>query len=89
MTTKSTIPTHEYSAPKQPFRIDIRQYQHTCVATVAAISYDKGVDHVMNFASSVDRQKFIQFLNQVARKNKNQKLALFMDRLNVHRSPLV
>ena len=56
---------------------------------MAAISYDNGVDHVMNFPSSVDRQKFIQFLNKVARKNKDQKLALFMDRLNVHRSPVV
>ena len=89
VTTKSTIPTHEYSAPNQPFRIDLKQYQSTCIATVAAISFDKGVEHVMNFPNSVDRQKFIQFIRQLARRNRGEKIALFMDRLNVHRSPVV
>ena len=89
VTTKSTIPSHEYSAPNRPFRVDFKQFQSSCIATVAAISHEKGVDHVMNFPSSVDRHKFIQFVNQVARKNKGQKIAMFMDRLNVHRSPVV
>ena len=83
------MPTHEYSARRQPFKVDLRQYQSSCIATVAAISLERGVDHVMNFPNSVDRAKFIRFLSQLARRNRGQKIAIFMDRLNVHRSPVV
>ena len=54
MTTKSTIPSHEYSLKGRPIEVDYKQYSSLSVATVAAISAKNGVDLVMNFPKSVD-----------------------------------
>ena len=85
MTTKSTIPSHEYSLKGLPIQVDYKQFSSLNVATVAAISNKNGVDYVMNFDKSVDQTKFIKFLKALRRKYQFEKMALFMDRLSVHR----
>ena len=52
---------------------------------MAAISSKNGVDLVMNFDKSIDQTKFIKFLRTLRRKYPFDKMALFMDRLSVHR----
>ena len=69
-TTKSTIPTHEYSPVNQPVKIDYKQFANTCIATVAAISSEGGVDLAMNFNKSVDKFKFVEFLQELKKKTK-------------------
>ena len=88
-TTKSTIPTHEWSAKNRPVRLDYRQFARECIATIAAVSLENGVDLVMNMGQSVNTKKFCQFLVALRRKYKGDKMAIFMDQLAVHRSLVV
>ena len=53
-----------------------------------AVSEDRGVDHFRIVPRSMDTQKFILFLQQLSEKNEDQRLAVFMDNLRVHRSRL-
>jgi transposase len=41
---------------------------------------------LMNFPKSVNSTKFIEFLRELRAQQPDEKLAVFMDRLNVHRS---
>jgi transposase len=88
-TTKSTIPTHEWSAKNRPVKLDYRQFARECIATIAAISIENGVDLVMNTGQSVNIQKFCQFLVALRRKYKMDSISIFMDQLAVHRSLVV
>ena len=82
--TKSTIPTHEYSLKNQPIEIDIKGFQNKTVAVLAGISMEKGVEIVMTFDTSVNTDKFIEFLQRLRFEQPFDKIALFMDRLSVH-----
>ena len=61
-TTVSTIPTHAYSLKNKPLELDRNQFQQKCVATIASISKENGVELVMHFPRSVDKPKFISWL---------------------------
>ena len=56
---------------------------------MAAISEKYGVDLILNYERSVNSDKFVQFLTRLRQKYPFEKLALFMDRLMVHRSKKV
>lgn len=85
-TTKSTIPTHDWTPRNQPFQVDYKQYHQRTVATIAAVSKEKGVELVMNFERSVNVPKFIEFLRALRQQQPFAKVALFMDQLAVHKS---
>ncbi len=56
---------------------------------MAVISEKHGVDMIMNFEKSVNADKFVEFLTRLRQKYPFEKMALFMDRLMVHRSKKV
>ena len=56
---------------------------------MVAISEKNGVDMIMNFEKSVNADKFVEFLTRLRQKYPFEKMALFMDRLMVHRSKKV
>ncbi len=89
MTTKSTLPMFEWSVLNNHMRIDLNQFSGQTTATVAVISEKHGVDMIMNFEKSVNADKFVEFLTRLRQKYPFEKLALFMDRLMVHRSKKV
>ena len=47
---------------------------------------ENGVELVMHFDRSVDKPKFIIWLQKLRQKHPFKKLCCFMDRLSVHRS---
>jgi hypothetical protein len=86
MTTIHTLPTHEWSPLKTPFAYDASKLKDQTIATIAAISLEKGVDLVAHYHKSVNVERFIDFLGKLRERYPNDKLALFMDQLSVHRS---
>jgi hypothetical protein len=59
MTTISTIPSREWSLPRNHLKVDLRKFQDKSVATIAAISGENGVDFTMHFPRSVNQERFI------------------------------
>ena len=85
-TTKSTIPTHCWSLPRKPIQIDYKQFANKCLASVAAVSAEKGFELIMNFPKSINTLKYAKFLKALREKNKRRKMAIFCDRLGFHHS---
>ena len=56
------------------------------IASILCISEEDGVNLLMNFPKSVNSTKFIEFLRELRSQQPEEKIAIFMDRLNVHRS---
>ena len=86
MTTKSTMPTHDWTPRNQSFQIDYKIYHKKTVASIIAISKEAGVELIMNFPGSVNSERYAQFLEAIRAKHPTQKIALFVDQLMVHRS---
>ena len=59
------------------------------LATIGSISIEKGIELVSTYEKSINVEKFREFLIALRDCNKRRKLAIFLDRLNVHRSPKI
>ena len=81
-----TIPKLEWQMKNTLLKVDPRDYHKKTIASVAAISHQKGPELILSFAKSIDRPKFIAFLKKLRQCNPFVPLALFLDRLAVHRS---
>ena len=56
------------------------------LGVVAAISYEKGIEHLHFTKKTFDSLVFIDFLKELRKKIKSKKLVLFMDRAKYHDS---
>ena len=56
------------------------------LGVVAAISYEKGIEHLHFTTEKFDSDVFKDFLKALTKKVKTQKFALFMDRAKYHDS---
>ena len=63
--TKSTIPTHDWSLPNSPLKIDKNLYHKKTLACIIAISREAGFEMLKIYDKSVDTDKFIQFLKSL------------------------
>ena len=87
--TKTTIPRLDYAARYQNQIIDEKDLYHSFYAVAAAISADEGVDCAMIFDEAVNKTSFIVFLEELRRRNGTKPLHLYLDNLQVHKSPEV
>ena len=78
-----------WSLPNEPLAIDLRQHSSKCIAVIVCISFCRGVEYYEMFEKSVNIPKFLQFLDGLRRQHFADDIALFIDRLSVHRSRLV
>ena len=85
-TTLQTMPKFEWQMKNTRLRVDPKEYHKKTIASVAAMSHGKGPELILSFERSVDRPKFIAFLKKLRQCNPFVKIALFLDRLSVHRS---
>ena len=56
------------------------------LAVLVGVSKEEGVDMVMIFEDSINKEKFKIFIDKVRSKYKNDKLCFYFDNLSVHRS---
>ena len=84
--TKTTLPKLAWSAVRHNFQVDPKQYDTSCYAVVAAISYCRGLELVQIEKGSIDRAKFKVFLEDLRQTHWADDIAIFMDNLSVHRS---
>ena len=58
-------------------------------ALIFSISEEDGLEHFKIYDRSVDTEKFMEYLDELHKKNKQDSIALFADNLSVHKSLLV
>ena len=63
----------------------MKRVGNECIAVCAAISYRHGIEHIMYFENSVNKERFATFLEELRYKNPGRKLAIYMDQLSVHK----
>jgi hypothetical protein len=85
MTTKMTMPTHDWSPKNSTFEIDYKLYHKKTIASIIGISIN-GPELVMSWEKSVNSEKFIQYLKALRAKHPHKKLLCFFDQLKVHTS---
>ena len=60
--TKNTIPKTAWSLKKMNIELDFKELNMDPLAIIAAVSREYGVDHVMVFKRSINKDKFKIFL---------------------------
>jgi transposase len=86
MVTKSTMPTHEWSAVNTRYMVDLSQYGKTSIAVLAGVSQERGVDLAMIFEKSVNIPKFKMWLEELRARHFFDDICIVMDNLAVHHS---
>ena len=86
MVTTRTMPTHEWSLKNTNATISYHQFEQKAISAIAAISAQLGLDMVMLFDKSVNRDKFKVFLQEIRDRYPFDDIALYMDNLAVHKS---
>jgi transposase len=82
--TKSTIPKREWTPKKERLEIDFGQFSREVIAIIASISREAGVDLIMNFGKSVNKEKFKVYLEELRRRYFFDDICIVMDNLRVH-----
>ena len=77
-TTKSTMPTYDWSPPNATFEIDYKLYHKKTIASCSAISV-KGPELIMSWPKSVNSTKYCEFLKALRAKHPGRKLLVFTD----------
>ena len=88
-TSRNTLPTHAWSKKRENISIDMKLLDERLIASLIGISEEDGVELLMNFPKSVNSSKFIDYLREWRQMHPDDLLAIFVDRLNVHRSARV
>ena len=84
--TRKTMTDTEWTLPKENVTIDEAKINEPCLALLAAISKDKGLEHYRVFPKSVNVKKFKEWLQELRDQNGNDKMCLFLDNLSAHKS---
>lgn len=87
--TVKTQLANAWSLPNEPLQIDYKQFEQGCIAAIVCISLTKGVEIVDLYDKSINIQRFACFLEKLRRLHFADDIALFCDRLSVHRSKII
>ena len=66
--------------------LDLSKADTKAIAVLAAVSREKGLDHISLFPKSVNKIKFKMFLQDLRDKYPFEDIHLVMDNLSVHKS---
>ncbi len=84
--TKKTFNTHVWTLPKTNVTLDQRETYTQTKAIILAISREKGIESVLVFEKSINKQKFKIFLDHIRSVNPTQDVMLMMDNLSLYKS---
>ena len=86
MFTKKTYLDRSWSIQRYPLECDGTMLNMPAVACAVAVSEQYGLDLLMMFPKSVNKDKFATFIKQLRAKYPFRRMALYMDQLSVHTS---
>ena len=78
--------THVWTLPKTNICVDQTEIYTKPKAIILAISREKGLETVMVFEKSINKQKFKNFLDQIRSLNPFENVMLMMDNLKLHKA---
>ena len=85
--TKHTFPRTALSLRNQHIKVEHKEfYVNFYIAAIVAVSAEKGVVHTRVEYGAIDSDIFCSYLRTLARKMDYKPFALYMDRLNVHKT---
>jgi len=87
--TTKTITKKDYSPQHVYHQIPQVRLNQPVYALIFAISEEGGLEHYQIFEKSVTGAKFKQYLLNLRRANEFQRIAIFMDNLQVHKTKAV
>ena len=86
MITKKTFNTHVWTRPRSNITLDQGETYTKTKAVILAISREKGIESIMFFEKSINKQKFRIFLEEIRSANPYEDVMLMMDNLSLHKS---
>ena len=86
MFTHATMPKLAFACMGDNVVVDPNHGNSAATALIAGISAEHGLVHFLMYDRSVNTDGFLEFLENVTGSLGDQKIAVFMDNLNVHRS---
>jgi len=89
MFTRRARMNSEYANMGSNIQIIEKELDAPTLAFLVGISAEDGVESPMIFNKSVNRDKFIEFLQILRTKNKKKDICIFMDNLQVHKMKVV
>ena len=84
--SKQTMATHAWTNKKNNVLYDLSKAYTKPKAVIIAVSREYGLDHLQIFPNSVNRTKFLFFLDQLRNKFWTDDVLLVMDNLAIHRN---
>ena len=84
--TRTVNQTRDFCARFNSHFVDQNKIMDSYLGVCAAISLDKGVEHLYFTDQSFDSEVYIEFLRELRKKIRTKKLVLFLDRASYHTS---
>lgn len=89
MFTKHTGKVRDWSAKGHNTSVGETNYYTDYKAVVAGISSEVGVEVVFISERAITQETFVEFLEELRKRNGDQKLLLYFDNLSVHKADSV
>ena len=84
--TKRSLLTREWSSKNSNLSVDQEEVYVGYRSVIASMTEEKGIDHLQLHMEAINADDFIVYLKALRAKHGKRPLAMFMDRLNVHRA---
>ena len=84
--TKRSLLTREWSSKNSNLSVDQEEVYVGYRSVIASMTEEKGIDHLQLHMEAINADNFIVHLKALRAKHGKRLLAMFMDRLNVHRA---
>ena len=87
--TKNTIPRKTYAIKGKNLCVDQMQLGNGYRSALAAISTDGKIEHLKVTDKAINQKKYISFLKKMRKKLQDEKIYIFVDNLQVHKTKKV
>jgi transposase len=89
MFTYNTNYKNDYSSKGTNIHLPQQAFKTKALAIIAGVSMEFGFEYFVSYWKSVDTDNFMEFIQIIRDYNKDEKIAFFLDNLNVHRTKKV
>ena len=87
--TKTTLPRKTYAVKGANVSVYQKDLGNVYRSALAAISTEGNVEHLMVVEKAINQNRFVSFLKKLRQKLGNEKICLFLDNLQVHKTKKV
>ena len=86
MVTKTTMPKRDWAKIRQNSLVEYQNMDTNPIAVIGAVSREYGLDALMTFPKSINKARFLVFLQKIRDRFPFEDIVLVMDNLGLHKS---